>query len=60
MAREQSKSPKPDAVPSSSDKKRAPVANVKFQGRSDDLKGFTFDTDPHNIDRFSIVQEEIV
>eukprot|EP00957_Ditylum_brightwellii_P193006 14695449-Ditylum_brightwellii.AAC.1 len=59
MAREQNKSPKPDAVPSSADKKRAPIANAKFQGRSDDLKGCIFDTDTHNIGRFSIVQEEI-
>eukprot|EP00957_Ditylum_brightwellii_P003123 237887-Ditylum_brightwellii.AAC.1 len=59
MAREQNESPKLNAVPSSADKKRAPIANAKFQGRSDDLKGFTFDTELRNIDRFSIVQEEI-
>eukprot|EP00957_Ditylum_brightwellii_P173760 13229078-Ditylum_brightwellii.AAC.1 len=59
MAREQNKGPRPYAVTSSMGKKRPSVTNVKFQGRNDDLKGFIFDTDPRNADRFPIVQEEL-
>eukprot|EP00957_Ditylum_brightwellii_P105002 8003007-Ditylum_brightwellii.AAC.1 len=30
---------------------------TKFEGCSEDLKGFIFETDPRNTDRFVIVQE---
>eukprot|EP00957_Ditylum_brightwellii_P035770 2712191-Ditylum_brightwellii.AAC.1 len=34
------------------------AGGTKFKERSEDLKGFIFDTDPRNADRFVSVQEE--
>eukprot|EP00957_Ditylum_brightwellii_P171666 13069294-Ditylum_brightwellii.AAC.1 len=44
---------------SGSEKKRYTSSTVKFEGRCDDLKGYVFDTDPRNADKFTIVQEEL-
>ena len=43
------------------DKKKnfASASNIKFDGRSEELKGYVFDTDPRNVDRYIICQEEI-